>query len=120
MLLSLWSRCKRKIRRITDGPDPAYCCEFNFELNKITYLNKSYVKHVDKEKIVDTNGAGDSFAGGFLSQYVKQVKSGGKVNYDICMKAGHWAAALIIQRRGCQLPRKADEDKQFKITDLDT
>ena len=50
------------------------------------------------ENIVDTNGAGDAFAGGFLSQFVK-----GK-NLDDCMKAGHWAASIIIQKRGCEIP----------------
>ena len=56
------------------------------------------VKDVPPEEIVDTNGAGDSFAGGFLSQYVK-----GK-DLAKCMRAGHWAAAVIIKRRGCQIP----------------
>jgi len=27
-----------------------------------------------------------------------------------CMKAGHWAAAVIIQTRGCQIP----EDMVYK------
>lgn len=26
------------------------------------------------------------------------------LSLDKCMKAGHWAAAVIIQKRGCQIP----------------
>jgi len=52
--------------------------------------------------IVDTNGAGDAFAGGFLSKLVNGQ------NLDECVKAGHYCAALVIQTRGCQLPEKKD------------
>ena len=48
--------------------------------------------------IVDTNGAEDAFGGGFLSQFVKGKK------LDKCKKAGHWAASIIIQKRGCNIP----------------
>lgn len=51
-----------------------------------------------KEKLVDTNGAGDAFVGGFLSQLVE-----GK-GMDDAVKAGHWAARQIIQQSGTQLP----------------
>ncbi|KAJ8960686.1 hypothetical protein NQ317_000479 [Molorchus minor] len=48
-----------------------------------------------KDKVVDTNGAGDAFVGGFLSQYIQGQ------NIDICIKCATWAAAEIIQRSGC-------------------
>jgi adenosine kinase len=49
------------------------------------------VEALEASKLVDTNGAGDAFVGGFLSQLVQ-----GK---DIaeCVKAGHWGARYIIQ-----------------------
>jgi len=50
------------------------------------------------EEIVDTNGAGDSFVGGFLSQYV-QGKS-----LDQCIAAGHYCAYECIRRSGATLP----------------
>jgi adenosine kinase len=53
-----------------------------------------------KEKLVDTNAAGDSFVGGFLSQLVL-----GKSISD-CVAAGNYAANVIIQRSGCTLPLK--------------
>merc|ERR1712038_413960 len=46
------------------------------------------------ELLVDTNGAGDAFVGGFLSMLVQ-----GK-DMETCVKAGHWAARYIIQQPG--------------------
>jgi adenosine kinase len=89
---------KKRIVVVTSGPLPAACCEYDHKTLKITFLGVFPVKDVSPENIVDTNGAGDSFAGGFLSQLMK-----GK-SLDKCMKAGHWAAAVIIQKRGCQIP----------------
>lgn len=47
------------------------------------------------EKVIDTNGAGDAFVGGFLAQIVK----GGTVEQGI--KCGIWTATQIVQRSGC-------------------
>jgi len=58
------------------------------------------VPKLDKDKIVDTNGAGDAFVGGFLSRLVL-----GK-EFDECVKAGHFSARQIIQRSGCTVPDK--------------
>lgn len=49
---------------------------------------------LDSNLIIDVNGAGDSFVGGFLSQLVL-----GK-NIEQCVQAGHWAARQIIQVSG--------------------
>jgi adenosine kinase len=53
---------------------------------------------LDSAKIVDTNGAGDSFVGGFLAALAK-----GKEIPDCC-KAGNHAASIIIQHSGCTYP----------------
>jgi len=53
-----------------------------------------------KEEIVDTNGAGDSFVGGFLSRYV-QGKS-----LEESVAAGHYCAYECIRRNGCTFPPK--------------
>lgn len=53
------------------------------------------VDKLDASKIVDTNGAGDAFVGGFLAQLVQ------KKSLEICVKCGIWAARQIIQRSGC-------------------
>ncbi|RWV89942.1 hypothetical protein GW17_00047887, partial [Ensete ventricosum] len=55
-----------------------------------------------KEKLVDTNGAGDAFVGGFLSQLVQEK------SIEDCVRAGCYAANVIIQRSGCTYPEKPD------------
>ena len=55
------------------------------------------VKPLAKEELVDTNGAGDAFVGGFLASLLA-----GK-DMDQNIEAGHWAARFIIQQSGCQL-----------------
>lgn len=50
------------------------------------------------DKLVDTNGAGDAFVGGFLSQLVA-----GK-SIEECVRAGNYAANIVIQRSGCTFP----------------
>ena len=66
---------------------------------------KEYPVHeIEADAIVDTNGAGDAFVGGFLSQLI-QGKS-----VEQCVHAGHWSARLIIQRSGCTYPEACDYD----------
>jgi adenosine kinase len=55
------------------------------------------VEPLAKDKLVDTNGAGDAFVGGFLSQLMKEA------DMESCVKAGHWAARYIIQTSGTTL-----------------
>jgi adenosine kinase len=57
---------------------------------------------VAKENLVDTNGAGDAFVGGFLSQLVA-----GKDVHECC-RAGNYAASIVIQRAGCTFPSKPE------------
>jgi len=60
------------------------------------------VDPLEKSKLVDTNGAGDAFVGGYLSQL-----SQGK-DTEECVKAGHYAARYIIQQSGTTLPTKSE------------
>jgi adenosine kinase len=60
------------------------------------------VEALSKDLLVDTNGAGDAFVGGFLSQHLQ-----GKEIAD-CVKAGHYAARYIIQQSGTQLGKECD------------
>ena len=53
-----------------------------------------------KEQLVDTNGAGDAFVGGYLSQLVL-----GKDTAE-CVRAGIYGAKTIIQESGCKYPPK--------------
>uniref|UniRef100_A0AAQ5YNV8 Adenosine kinase n=1 Tax=Amphiprion ocellaris TaxID=80972 RepID=A0AAQ5YNV8_AMPOC len=60
------------------------------------------VVDIDQNDIVDTNGAGDSFVGGFLSALVQERP------LEECIRAGHYAANIIIKRVGCTFPEKPD------------
>ncbi|CAG9460511.1 unnamed protein product [Pedinophyceae sp. YPF-701] len=60
------------------------------------------VDPIDKAKIVDTNGAGDAFVGGFLSQLAL-----GKDDAECC-RAGNYAAGQVIQVSGCKMPGKCE------------
>ncbi|XP_029376219.1 adenosine kinase isoform X2 [Echeneis naucrates] len=60
------------------------------------------VVKVESKDIVDTNGAGDAFVGGFLSGLVQEKP------LDHCVKAAHYAANVIIRRAGCTFPEKPD------------
>lgn len=85
------SRCRTVV--FTQGKDPTI----------IAHNGKLYeypIIPLSSDKIVDTNGAGDAFVGGFLSQFVC-----GKT-LDECCRAGNYAAHTIIQRPGCSFPDK--------------
>ncbi|XP_020687168.2 adenosine kinase 2 [Dendrobium catenatum] len=85
----------KRIAVITQGSDPVVVAEDG----KVRLFP---VILLPKEKLVDTNGAGDAFVGGFLSQMVKQK------SIDDCIRAGSYAANVIIQRSGCTYPEKPD------------
>jgi len=53
------------------------------------------VATIPEDKVVDTNGAGDAFAGGFLAQMILGQP------FDVCVKCGIWTASEIVQRSGC-------------------
>ncbi|KAL0274547.1 UNVERIFIED_CONTAM: hypothetical protein PYX00_002649 [Menopon gallinae] len=57
------------------------------------------VPPIPKELILDTNGAGDAFVGGFLSQFIQ-----GKT-LEKCIECANWAAAHIIQNSGCSFDK---------------
>ncbi|ESN90364.1 hypothetical protein HELRODRAFT_185207 [Helobdella robusta] len=60
------------------------------------------VIRMDPKDVVDLNGAGDAFVGGFLAQLVQ----GGSI--QDCIRSANYAANFIIQQSGCQLPFKPD------------
>eukprot|EP00192_Tetraselmis_astigmatica_P011213 CAMPEP_0117654556 /NCGR_PEP_ID=MMETSP0804-20121206/3807_1 /TAXON_ID=1074897 /ORGANISM="Tetraselmis astigmatica, Strain CCMP880" /LENGTH=357 /DNA_ID=CAMNT_0005460845 /DNA_START=431 /DNA_END=1504 /DNA_ORIENTATION=- len=85
------SRCRTVV--FTQGLDPTVVVHNG--------QTKTYpVIPLPKEALVDTNGAGDAFVGGFLSQLAC-----GK-SLDDAVRAGHYAANVIIQQSGCKFPPK--------------
>nr|XP_034191807.1 adenosine kinase 2-like isoform X3 [Osmia lignaria] len=79
---------RKRIVVITQGAD-------NILVAKDNKLLEFPAIKLPKEKVVDTNGAGDAFVGGFLAQLIQ-----GK-DIEVCVKCGIWAATQIVQRSGC-------------------
>lgn len=61
------------------------------------------VTPLPKDKIVDLNGAGDAFVGGFISQLANNKTIGQ------CVAAGNYAASYIIQTSGTKLSGSAKQ-----------
>jgi adenosine kinase len=59
------------------------------------------VEKLPKEEMVDANGAGDAFCGGFIAAMMKAKGD------DIAVKAGVYAAQVIIRTSGTKLPTDA-------------
>ena len=90
---------KKRIVVTTQGADPTIVAIYDPADNS-TSLKEYVVKALPAERIVDVNGAGDSFVGGFLSQIV-QGKS-----LETAIDAGTYLAQEVIQRSGCAFPEK--------------
>ena len=58
------------------------------------------VPQLTDEQIVDTDGAGDAFTGGFLSQFIQDRQ------LETCMKCAIYCATECIQRLGCAFPKE--------------
>jgi len=65
-------------------------------------VQKFKVPFLEPKNIIDMNGAGDAFCGGFISQLVQEK------SLEVCVSAGCYAAQVIIQRDGCTFPEKQD------------
>lgn len=71
------------------------------ERDKLTLVP---VPTLPRYEIVDTNGAGDAFTGGFISQLVL-----GKP-YTTCIECGMYTSKYILTRTGCTF----GEESNFK------
>lgn len=60
------------------------------------------IPSIPHDEIVDTNGAGDSFTGGFLAAFAL-----GK-DATTAAKAGIWLSGEVVKRSSCTFP---DENK---------
>lgn len=86
---------RERVTIITQGKDPVLIAQ-NGKIIEIP------VHALSDDEIVDTNGAGDAFVGGFLAQFIQQKP------LETCVRCGIWAAAQIIKRPGCSFSGKPD------------
>lgn len=87
---------KKRFVIITQGGDPTVVADADGNVSSFE------VEKVDN--LVDTNGAGDAFVGGFLAAYMQNK------TIPECVLSGHWAARIIIQHQGCTYPKICDYD----------
>ena len=88
----------------TAGSSGVYCAQFDYKRNQIDYIFQYFANKINNDDIVDLNGAGDSFLGGFLSEYLK-----GSPIYECC-KIGTEAASVILRNVGCTFPKNMKFD----------
>lgn len=80
---------RKRVAIITQGTEPTLVATQSQDEVKEYPVHK-----IEKEKINDTNGAGDAFAGGLVAGLVE-----GKP-LDKCIDMGQWLARLSIQELG--------------------
>jgi len=78
---------------ITQGPKPVLVAKTGDQK-----VSEYQVPQIDPKKIIDTNGAGDAFTGGFIAYMVM------KKSFDDCIKCAIYCASECIQRLGCTFP----------------
>jgi len=86
---------KPRLAIITNGANSTTTC-LNDESKQFP------VPPLEKEKILDTNGAGDAFAGGFMAYHILGHSLADSI------AAGHYAARTILQVSGTVLSGKPD------------
>ncbi|KNE66143.1 hypothetical protein AMAG_10393 [Allomyces macrogynus ATCC 38327] len=91
----------------TQGADDVIVATCDPKTGKVTSEEHPIIP-IAADKIVDTNGAGDAFVGGFLSQLVQ-----GK-DIDTCIKAGAWTAHVVIQQSGPVYPHNMAKPASFE------
>ena len=107
---NLFEKCFKKITPkerllvITDGSNGVLVSKYDYNKGKVDFILQSFPSEIKTDEIVDLNGAGDAFLGGFLSQFIK-----GSSLYSCC-RAGNDAAYIILKNVGCTYP------KDHKIT----
>ena len=84
---------------VTDGKNGVFVSKYNYKKERLDFILQSFPCELKNEDIVDLNGAGDAFLGGFLSQFMKgcSLKS--------CCRAGNDASFVILKNVGCTFPK---------------
>jgi adenosine kinase len=85
---------------ITQGANPVLVAK-----SGVSKLEEFDVPQLDPKKVIDTNGAGDAFTGGFIAFYAL------KKPFDQCIGAAIYCAGECVQRLGCTFPK----DFRFKL-----
>lgn len=101
---------KQRVVIITQGSDATIVAQA--QENGDVKITVHDVNKIDSSKIVDTNGAGDAFAGGFLG-ILAQGKS-----LDEAVAGGHWLASESIALMGPNVSQQPSEISQSMLMPL--
>lgn len=81
-----------RVSIITQGSEPVIVASHD---GKDTKVFEVAIPKIDSSLIVDTNGAGDSFVGGFLAAVAQGFE------LEECVDAGIKLSGHVVQRLGC-------------------
>ena len=96
---------KDRLLIFTNGANGVYCGKYDYKRNQCDFIFQYFANKINDDDIVDLNGAGDAFLGGFLSEYLK-----GNSIYECC-KIGTEASSVILRNVGCTFPKNFKFDK---------
>lgn len=88
-------KARKRTVVITQGKDPTIVAVHG-------HVTQHPIIALEPEKLVDTNGAGDAYVGGFIAALSKDLP------IEACCKAGAYAASVIVQNDGCTYPEKPE------------
>ena len=91
---------------VTCGSRGVFVSKYNYEEERLDFVLQGFPTFIKKSEIVDLNGAGDAFLGGYISQWMR----GKSVN--VCCKAGNSASGVIIKNVGCTFDKNVVLDFQ--------
>lgn len=89
---------------VTCGSRGVFVSKFNYEEERLEFVLQGFPTFIKKSDIVDLNGAGDAFLGGYISQWMR-----GK-SINVCSKAGNTASGVILKNVGCTFDKHLELD----------
>lgn len=99
--LAQWKKVKPEKPRtviVTQGAKSVIVATGSFEGD--VEVKEYPVEALAQEEVIDTNGAGDAFVGGFMAQLYQDKP------VDECVKAGIALSREVVKRSGCTFPEQ--------------
>lgn len=94
---------KDRLFVVTNGSKESLVVKFDYNKGTLDYIIQSFPNVMKIEDIVDLNGAGDAFLGGFLSEFMKGSP------LEVCSRKGNDVASIILKNVGCTFPKTLDK-----------
>ena len=93
---------RNRLLVVTCGSHGVYCSKYNYNSMRLELILQCFPNFVKNDEIVDLNGAGDAFLGGFLAMYLKGNRENRLFS---CCKMGNDTASIILRNVGCTYPK---------------